>query len=75
MTILINEIWKPIQGYEGLYEVSSKGLIRRLLRGGGFRYLSQNNKDVSEMYNIATSTVSTIKNNKNYRKCEREDFK
>ena len=28
----INEIWKPIKGYEGLYEVSNLGRIKRLRR-------------------------------------------
>ena len=27
-----NEIWKPIEGYEGLYEVSSLGNVRSLDR-------------------------------------------
>lgn len=27
-----NEVWKPVVGYEGLYEVSSKGRIRSLKR-------------------------------------------
>lgn len=26
------EIWKPIPGYEGLYEVSNKGRVKRLER-------------------------------------------
>ena len=29
---LENEIWKPIKNYEGIYEVSSHGRIRRLAR-------------------------------------------
>lgn len=36
----MQEQWKPIQGYEGIYEVSSLGEVRRLPsvvhRGGGF---------------------------------------
>lgn len=32
-----NEIWKPISGYEGLYEVSNLGRIRSLDRRVGAR--------------------------------------
>lgn len=39
MENLENEIWKPIMGYEGLYEVSNKGRIKSVLgsniQGGG----------------------------------------
>ena len=31
------EIWRPIEGYEGLYEVSNTGLIRSLDRFVGNR--------------------------------------
>lgn len=30
-----NEIWKPIIGYEGYYEVSNLGRVRRIKRGRG----------------------------------------
>lgn len=29
---MVNEIWKPIKGYEGLYEVSNKGRVRSVDR-------------------------------------------
>ena len=29
---MIEEIWRPIEGYEGLYEVSSYGRVRSLDR-------------------------------------------
>ncbi len=32
MDKLFNEIWKPIEGYEGLYEVSNKGNVRSVDR-------------------------------------------
>ena len=32
MENLFNEIWKPVKGYEGLYEVSNKGNVRSLDR-------------------------------------------
>ena len=34
---MIEEIWRPIEGYEGLYEVSNTGLIRSLDRFVGNR--------------------------------------
>ena len=30
----LNEIWKPIKGYEGLYEVSNLGRVKSLVRNG-----------------------------------------
>lgn len=39
-----NEIWKPVRGYEGLYEVSNRGNVRsighygRTSRGNGLHY-------------------------------------
>ena len=37
------EIWKPVKGYEGSYEVSSFGRVRSvdLRRGGGYKILQQ----------------------------------
>lgn len=32
MEKLFNEVWKPVKGYEGLYEVSNKGNVRSLDR-------------------------------------------
>lgn len=32
MEKLFNEVWKPIKGYEGLYEVSNLGNLRSLDR-------------------------------------------
>ena len=34
---MTEEIWRPIEGYEGLYEVSNTGLIRSLDRFVGNR--------------------------------------
>lgn len=28
----MTEIWKPVKGYEGLYEVSNKGRVKSLKR-------------------------------------------
>lgn len=30
----MTEIWKPIEGYEGIYEVSDQGRVRNVKRGG-----------------------------------------
>ena len=37
----MTEIWKPIKGYEGLYEVSNRGYVKSL-----FRYINNNGTDV-----------------------------
>lgn len=37
----IGEIWRPVKGYEGLYEVSNKGRVRSL-HGGRIRILKPN---------------------------------
>jgi hypothetical protein len=34
---MTEEVWKPIVGYEGSYEVSSTGMVRRLRRSSGAR--------------------------------------
>jgi DNA-directed RNA polymerase specialized sigma24 family protein len=35
------EIWKPIEGYEGLYEVSNLGRVKRLVIWNGHKYIKQ----------------------------------
>lgn len=37
----IKEAWKPIEGYEGIYEVSDQGRIRNVKRGGRIMTLSK----------------------------------
>lgn len=32
MEVHMNEVWKPVVGYEGIYEVSSHGSVRSLDR-------------------------------------------
>lgn len=43
MKKLFDEVWKPVKGYEGLYEVSNKGNVRSVDRhvmcGKGYRLL------------------------------------
>lgn len=36
------EIWKEIKGYEGLYEVSSEGRVRRLIKGNYLTFKNSN---------------------------------
>lgn len=52
----MQEIWKPVKGYEGLYEVSNLGSVRSYYAPGG--------KAISD---IATpKTISSIKHGRNY---------
>lgn len=37
----MTEIWKPVKGYEGLYEVSDRGYVKSLSR-----YINNNGTDV-----------------------------
>ncbi len=58
MVIIENEIWKPIKGYSGYYEISNKEVIKSVERkvpyNKGFR-------------TIGTSILSTRINNRGYR--------
>ena len=48
-----SEIWKPIVGYEGLYEVSNKGRVRSLPR---MTHLLQGVSFKKQQGKICTST-------------------
>lgn len=37
----MEEVWKDIDGYEGLYQVSNLGRVKRLARSNGKRYLNE----------------------------------
>lgn len=52
----MNEIWKAIPGYEGLYDVSNLGNVRTYYAKGG--------KTLSDTPTL--KTVATIRHNKNY---------
>lgn len=52
----MKEIWKPIKGYEGIYEVSNLGAIRS--------YYAKGNHSLSDKPSI--KNISTIKGGKNY---------
>lgn len=40
---LLNEEWRDIQGYEGRYEVSNYGRVKRLMKWSGNRFIDQGN--------------------------------
>ena len=51
---MIEEIWRPIEGYEGLYEVSNTGQVRslnRYVKGKGKSYRLQKGKMLSPIKN------------------------
>lgn len=52
----MKEIWKPVEGYEGLYEVSNLGAVRSYYAKGG--------KALSKASSI--KTISVIRGGKNY---------
>lgn len=82
-----DEIWKPIEGYEGLYEVSNLGRIKSLsgkhrremilkLRDNGYGYLtiglSKNNKNKRfKVHRIVAKTF--LINNNNYEQVNHMD--
>lgn len=51
----MEEVWKPVKGYEGIYEVSSLGRVRKVATGlilhqsncGGYRHVSLKGKSES----------------------------
>ena len=61
----INEIWKPIKGYEGLYEVSNLGRIKSLVNNKG----QYREKILKPRYTYGYLKVILCKNGikKNYR--------
>lgn len=52
----MKEVWKPIAGYEGRYEVSNLGAVRSYYALGG--------KTLSKEATV--KTISSIRNGKNY---------
>lgn len=49
-----DEVWKPVKGYEGLYEVSNHGRIRRLL----WRIVDGRNQNGYRRINLCKNGVS-----------------
>ena len=71
------EEWKPVFGYEGVYEVSNLGRVRRVARGKLFtadqvkqakQMLAQSAKlrEVAAFLNTSIATVSAIKSGKTW---------
>lgn len=48
------EIWKPITGYEGYYEVSNKGRIKSLIMWNGHRYKTRDKPKILKQSNTTT---------------------
>ena len=60
-----NEIWKPIEGYEGLYEVSSLGNVRSLGNGNSTCSLRKRTKVLYQgKHRLGYKNVSLCKNSK-----------
>ena len=62
---MINEIWKPVVGYEGLYEVSNLGRVKAL--GNGLKCSRFKGKEIimkQEVSNVGYNRVSLRKNRK-----------
>lgn len=61
----IQEIWKPIKNYEGLYEVSNLGRVRSLPRGGKFGQKDNmfEGKILTEKKHYAGYKLVTLSNN------------
>lgn len=65
---MIEEIWRPVVGYEGLYEVSSYGRVRSLDRYDGRNHFIKGkllkNKDNGNGYLICSLSKNGIVKNK-----------
>ena len=69
---MIEEIWRPIEGYEGLYEVSNTGQIRSLdmyLKCKGKSYRLQKGKVLSPSKNTDGYLQVGLCCNGKYKKC------
>ena len=65
---MIEEIWRPIEGYEGLYEISSYGRVRSMDRYDGRNHFIKGkllkNKDNGNGYLICSLSKNGIVKNK-----------
>lgn len=64
MNTELNEIWKPIKDYEGLYEVSNLGKIRRLKFINGMYEFNQIRECKQTLNTWGYMTVNLCKNGK-----------
>lgn len=64
-----NEVWKDIKGYEGLYQISNLGRVKRLCEWVGNKYAKKYVKKQSilkgTLDNVGYITVTLSKNSKN----------
>ena len=64
MNTELNEIWKPIKNYEGLYEVSNLGKVRRLKFINGMYNFNQIRECKQTLNTWGYMTVNLCKNGK-----------
>jgi len=57
-----NEVWRPVQGYKGLYEVSDKGRVRSLKRYGRKNTILLNPKTRPDGYRMVCLRKESGKN-------------
>ena len=56
------EIWKPIEGYEGLYEVSNYGRIKSIIGFNGHEYVKRNKILKNSRQNAKSSYYRSVVN-------------
>lgn len=68
--MLSNEIWKPIKGYEGLYEISNLGRVKALERKKNFNrgygttkehFMKPNNYGTCDYYRVPLTNRKHVK--------------
>jgi DNA invertase Pin-like site-specific DNA recombinase len=58
------EVWKPVPGYEGLYEVSDFGRVRKLFAEG------VSGVEIGRRFGVRDSTISRIKTGKLWKRLD-----
>lgn len=67
--MLLNEIWKPIKGYEGLYEISNLGRVKALERKRNFNrgygttkehFMKPNNYGTCGYYRVPLTNLGSL---------------
>lgn len=62
----MNEIWKPVKGYEGLYEVSNYGKIKSLRRWSGSCYKKETELSTKRLSKDGYVRIALSKDNKKH---------
>lgn len=57
----MEEIWKPIKGYEGIYEISNYGNVKSLLRKNRLRTLHKNKDGYVEILLSKNGAISSVR--------------